>query len=374
MALTTLERESRTEVRRKPRRIRLKPLSEQVIVLTGATSGIGLATARLAAQRGARLVLVARNAESLEALSHELGAERTATVVADVGIEDEVERIRDVAESRFGAVDTWINDAAVAIYGSVLEVPVEDQRKLFETNFWGVVYGSRIAARMMRDRGGAIITIGSVLSDRAVPLQGIYSASKHAVKAWTDALRMEVSHAGDPISVTLIKPGAVDTPYPEHARNFMDKRARNPSPAYEPRIVAEAILHAACHPIREIVVGGGGMLIAAFGRLFPGLMDIAMERSMWREQKRAEPADPGHADNLWGPQADGRERGTHPGLVRQSSYYTSAQLHPWTTTLMAVAGGAALAGALSAASWLRRSRMRNMQRRTASRSWTSSWR
>jgi short-subunit dehydrogenase len=374
MALTTLDRESRTEVRRKPRRIRLKPLAEQVIVLTGATSGIGLATARLAAQRGARLVLVARNAESLETLAQELGSERTATVVADVGLEGESDRIRDVAESRFGPVDTWINDAAVAIYGSVLEVPVEDQRKLFETNFWGVVYGSRSAARLMRDRGGAIITIGSVLSDRTVPLQGIYCASKHAVKAWTDALRMEVTHAGDPISVTLIKPGAVDTPYPEHARNFMDKRARNPSPAYEPRVVAEAILHAACHPIREIVVGGGGMMIAALGKLFPGLMDVVMERTMWRQQKRAELADPRHADNLYGPQADGRERGTHPGLVRQSSYYTSAQLHPWTTTLMAVAGGAALAGALGAASWLRRSRAKGVRRHAASRGWSPPWR
>jgi short-subunit dehydrogenase len=364
MAMTVTDRESRTEVRRRPRPIRLKPLHEQVIVLTGATSGIGLATARLAAERGARLVLVARNAESLETLSHELGSERSATVVADVGVESEVDRIREVAEDRFGGVDTWINDAGVTIYGSVIEVPIEDQRRLFETNFWGVVYGSRVAARLMRDRGGAIINIGSVLSDRAVPLQGIYSASKHAVKAWTDALRMEVGHAGDPISVTLIKPGAVDTPYADHARNYMDRRAANPSPAYEPRIVAEAILRAACHPVREIVVGGGGMVLSTLGRLFPGLMDLAMERSMWRQQKRAEPADPGHADNLYGPQADGRERGQHPGLVRESSYYTSAQLHPFTTMLLAVAGGAAIAGTLGAISWMRRSR-----RSTRSWSW-----
>ncbi len=138
----------------------------------------------------------------------------------------------------------------------------------------------------------------------------------------------------------------------------MAKRAANPSPAYEPRIVAEAVLHAACHPVREIVVGGGGMVLSALGRMFPGLTDLVMERSMWRQQKRAEPADPGHADNLYGPQSDGRERGRHPGVVRESSYYTSAQLHPLLTTVLAVAGGAALAGAIGVASWMRRSRRR----------------
>ena len=232
-------------------KLTLKPLDEQVIVITGASSGIGLVTARMAARAGAKVVLAARNAEALQELEREinqLGGE-AIHVVADVGVESDVRSIADAAIARFGGFDTWVNDAGVSVYGRIEQVTTEDLRRVFETNFWGVVYGSRIAAEHLKQRGGgALINLGSTLSDRAIPLQGIYVASKHAVKGFTDAMRMELEDQGAPISVTLIKPAAIDTPYTEHAKNYLPNEPKNPPPVYAPETVARAILHAAVYP------------------------------------------------------------------------------------------------------------------------------
>src|SRR5436305_7369106 len=237
---------------------RLKKLSEQTIVITGASSGIGLVTARMAAKQGARLVLAARSEEALRQLVDEIRTEggEAVYVVADVGHEDDVLRIRDAAMRSFGGFDTWVNNAGVSIYGRVLDVSLADHRKLFETNYWGLVHGSRIAAEHLKQRGGAIINVGSSLSDRAIPLQGTYCASKHAVKGFTDALRMELEEEGAPISVTLIKPSAIDTPYKDHAKNYLPQEPKNPPPVYAPETVAHAILRAATHPVRDVFVGG----------------------------------------------------------------------------------------------------------------------
>ncbi|HEU4686550.1 MAG TPA: SDR family NAD(P)-dependent oxidoreductase [Nitrospira sp.] len=201
--------------------LRLKPIHEQVIVITGASSGIGLVTARMAVRRGARVLLTARNREALQRLTDELNAngsdDAAGHVEADVADEATLRRVAEEACERFGCIDTWGNGADVSVYGRVIDVSLNDQRRLFDTNFWGVVIGSRLAVEHLRKDGGALINIGSTLSDRAVPLQGVYSASKHAVKAYTDALRMEVEHDGLSVAVTLIKPYSIDTPYAEHA-------------------------------------------------------------------------------------------------------------------------------------------------------------
>ena len=222
----------------------LKPLAEQTIVLTGASSGIGLTTARALAEHGATLVLVSRNQEALDVLAEECRAKggRALAIRADVGRNEDMERVAQLTIETFGGFDTWINNAGVAIYGTCEQVPLEDQRRLFDTNYWGVVYGSLIAAKHLRERGGKLINTGSVLSDRAVILQGPYSASKHAVKAFTDVLRMELEESGAPVSVTLIKPSAIDTPYMEHARSYLDSEGtKNPPPSYDPQLVAKAI-------------------------------------------------------------------------------------------------------------------------------------
>ena len=167
--------------------VNLKPVHEQTIVLTGATSGIGLVTARNAAERGARLVLAARSEDSLQQLTQEItdGGGSAVYVVADVGNRGDVQTIARTATDRFGGCDTWINDAGVSIYGEIETTPVEEMRRLFDTNFWGVVYGSLEAVTLMRERGGALINIGSVLSERSALLQGAYSAapSTHPIHA-----------------------------------------------------------------------------------------------------------------------------------------------------------------------------------------------
>ena len=173
-----------------------KPLRDQVIVVTGASSGIGLATARMAAKGGACVVLAARSGAALAGIVAEIEAAggQAVWVEADVGQRAEVEVIAAKAITAFGGFDTWVNNAGVSIYGPIRETTLEDQRRLFETNYWGVVNGSLIAAEHLRERpdGGAIVNVASILSDAPIPVQGVYSASKHAVKGFTNALRMEL--------------------------------------------------------------------------------------------------------------------------------------------------------------------------------------
>jgi short-subunit dehydrogenase len=311
-------------------KVRLKPIAEQVIVITGATSGIGLSTARMAVKQGARVVLAARNEQALKALQNELnstGREHAAYVVADVSREEDVRKISDQALRAFGGFDTWFNNAAAAIYGRIEDVSIEDQQRLFETNFWGTVLGSRIALEHLRRHGGALLNMGSVVSDRAVPLQGAYSASKHAVKGFTDALRMEVEADGAPVSITLIKPGSIDTPYTRHAKNYMDVEPDVPAPVYSPRVVAKAVLHAAEHPVRDVMVGGGAKALSVSGTYMPRLTDKLMERTMVKAQQSPRSAQP-HEDALYAPTNGLDERGEHRGRVFESSVYTYASLHP----------------------------------------------
>ena len=323
--------------------VKLKPLHEQIIVITGASSGIGLATARMAASRGAKLVLAARNEAALREIVDEIrsrGGEAIA-VKCDVGKEEEVILLANRAQQEFGGFDTWVNDAGVSIYGKIEDIAVADEKRLFDTNVWGVVHGSRAAVEHLRRRGGgAIINVGSVLSDISVPLQGAYAASKHAVRGFTDALRMELMMDGVPISVTLIKPAAIDTPYRNHAKNELeDGQPELPPPLYAPDLVARAILHAAEHPVRDMIVGGGGRMMTAMGQLFPNFADWYMARTMPSQQRR-QTNDRTGGDNLRQPGYGGEERGGYPGMVMQRSAYTWSHMHP----VAALAIGAGIAG------------------------------
>lgn len=326
--------------------IKLKNLDQQTIVITGATSGIGLVTARMAAQRGAKLVLAARNEEALQKLTDEINSSggEAVYVVADVGHEGEVIGIAAEAVNRFGNFDTWVNNAGVSIYGKIEEVPIEDQRQLFETNYWGVVHGSVVAARHLRLYGGALINVGSTLSDRAIPLQGAYCASKHAVKGFTDAFRMELEADDAPVSVTLVKPAAIDTPYKDHAKNYLGVKPENPPPVYAPEAVAEAILHCAENPTRDVFVGGGGKAMSMFGAYSPRTTDKMMEATMLDLQKTDKLSNGNSREGLY-ESNDGslRERGGYEGHVLESSLYTKASLHPLITGAAILALGAGVA-------------------------------
>jgi short-subunit dehydrogenase len=292
----------------------LKPLDEQVIVITGASSGIGLATAQAAAQAGSRLVLAARSearlAEIVQAINDEGG--EAMHVVADVGREEDVQRIADAAIERFGRIDTWVNDAGVAIYGRLEDVSDADNRRLFDTNFWGVVYGSLVALPHLRRSGGALINIGSEVSDAVVPLQGMYSASKHAVKGFTDALRVEVTEVEKAaVAITLVQPTAVNTPYPQHARNYMDKEPKLPTPQIDPRKVADAILSAATKPVRDIKVGVMSKINSTIAKIAPALGEKLAAKQAKRQQYDQPPSrDP--AGGLWHASGGGDIYGHRP--------------------------------------------------------------
>jgi NAD(P)-dependent dehydrogenase (short-subunit alcohol dehydrogenase family) len=330
-------------------KIHLKPLSEQVIVITGASSGIGLVTAKAAASQGARVVLNARNGEDLERAVRDIRAEggRAIAVNADVSDVAQVERIAETAAAEFGGIDTWVNNAAVSMYGRIVDLPIEDMRRQMDVNYWGQVYGSRAAVRHLRDRGGAIVNVGSALSDRAIPLQGNYCAAKHALKAFTDALRMELEEAGVPISVSLVKPASIDTPFFEKARTYLGVEPRPVPPVYAPEVVSQVILEAAQRPVREIIAGGAGAKLSA-ARFAPRLADRYMERWTFESQDTGEPVSDERGDNLYAPVAhDGGERGRNwTGHTRRSSVYTWSMLHP----MIAVACvGTAIAASVFAA-------------------------
>lgn len=327
--------------------MKLKKLKEQVIVITGASSGIGLVTARMAAKEGARLVLTARSEDALRQLADEINATggQAIYVVADVGKESELQRVADRAIEHFGGFDTWVNNAGVSIYGMLLQVPIHDMRKVFETNLWGVIHGSLIAARHLKAHGGVIVNIGSTLSDRAIPIQGIYSASKHAVKGFTDSLRMELEVEKAPVHVCLIKPAAIDTPYVKHARNYMDREPKNPPPVYAPDVVAKAILRCATHPQRDAFVGAGGKMMSAQGYYAPRVSDRYMEKVIVPQQKSEDPPSNFGHRGLYEPSGELEERGGYKGHVSETSFYTKATMHPILSAVIAVGAGLAV-GAL----------------------------
>lgn len=322
-------------------RIRLKRLRDQTIVLTDATSGVGLAIARKAASRGATLVLAGQDARGLDALVEELRDAGAAaeTVVADVAVESEVSRIADTAVNRFGGFDTWINNAAVSTYGPLLDIEIEDQRRLFDTNYWAVVYGSLAAVRHLRTHGGAIINVGSVLSDVAVPLQGAYAASKHAVKGFTDALRMEVESEGTPVSVTLIKPSSPDTAMTERSETDRTAEPQAASTAYSARLAADAVLHAAEHPIRDMVVGGGGKLLSLAGTLAPRLTDRLLETRMARLQHAGRATGDGASAGLYQVGSGGFPQRHYPVPTLRHRLYDEAAKRPLATATLAVGAG-----------------------------------
>lgn len=291
--------------------VTLKPLDQQVIVITGASSGIGLATTHAAAEQGAKLVLTARSERTLGEIVQEIndaGGEAIA-VPADMADRAAVERVATAAIERFGHIDTWINNAGVSIYGRLDAVSEEDSRRLFDTNFWGVVNGSLAALPHLLEHGGALINVGSEVSDAVVALQGMYSASKHAVKGFTDALRVELEDMDRAnIVVTLIQPTAVDTPFPQHARNYMAREPKLPTPQIDPADVAAAILDAAVDPVRERKVGMMARVNTAMAKAVPALADKMAAKQADRQQYDEPPRDP--SGTLYSPGESGRTRGS----------------------------------------------------------------
>jgi short-subunit dehydrogenase len=320
--------------------LKLKPLDQQVIVVTGASSGIGLLTAREAAKRGAKVVLVARAEEALVGIVADIRAAggEAYHVAADVGDADAVTRAATHAMARFGRIDTWVNNAGVTIYAKLLDTPFDEHERLFRTNYFGVVNGCVAAVPHLRAQGGALITVASIAAGMPSPLMGAYAASKHAVKGYVDTLRAELVQDGAPISVTLIQPSGIDTPVAEHASNHEGGKARIPPLVYDPMLVAEAILDAATRPTRGVTVGGAGKAQVLFAQHAPALFDkvAAVGSALFIDPTGTQP----HPDNLFAPAHDGAER-SRDQSGKSFSLYTAAARRPGVT----LAAGLALAGA-----------------------------
>jgi short-subunit dehydrogenase len=324
--------------------MQLKKLSEQVLVITGASSGIGRATAIMAAEKGAQVVLTARSEEELARIVWQIqkAQGRASYVAADVTVPEELEAVALHAERQYGRIDTWVNDAGVSVYGRLEDLSLPDMRRVMDVTFWGVVYGTRAALPLLRRSGGALINIGSEASSAPIPLQGPYVAAKHALAGFTDVLRLELEKERAGISVTLIRPGSIDTPFFHHAKSIMGQEPAPPPPVYAPEMVAEAILYCAEHPRRDMIVGGGARAMISLAQGTPRVADKLFEGLAFEAQQRGIMArDP--EGSLYRPSGSSSIHGGFNG--RRHSLYTTSKLHPWVSALTGVALFAGLAAA-----------------------------
>lgn len=252
-----------------------RPIADQVVVLTGAGSGIGRETALEFAHRRANLVLAAPSDEALHNLSREverLGG-RVLEVPTDVSDFDQVSALAARAVKRFGRIDVWVNNASAASSGSVAETEMAQIRRIVEVNLLGEIHGMKAALPFLRQTGGTIINVSSSLGKRAVPLQAGYCAAMHAVVAFGEALRMELRNDRVPVHVVDVLPSSVNTPLFEGAESKVGVLRQPIPPMYEPRVVAETIVSAAQRPVRQVFAGGAGRLLEIGQRISPALVD-----------------------------------------------------------------------------------------------------
>jgi NAD(P)-dependent dehydrogenase (short-subunit alcohol dehydrogenase family) len=312
--------------------LKRKPIQDQVIVIVGANSGIGRETALRFAARGARVVVSGRSSPALTDLVREMemsGGE-AAAYAADVSQFEEMQALASYAVERFGRIDTWVHAAAVSLYATFQETRPEEFRQVIEVNLIGQAFGAMAALPYLKQAGGgALIHIGSVESKRGLPLHSAYSASKHGMIGFLDALRVELMHDQIPISVTTILPAGINTPFFDKSRTRLGVKPRPSPPVYEPGLVADAILYAAEHPAREIYVGGAGRSLAFLHRLAPRLLDQLLSRFGIRAQKTDIPKTDQAPNNLF-EHVEGLDQvqGSFNREARSMSLYTGMRTHP----------------------------------------------
>jgi NAD(P)-dependent dehydrogenase (short-subunit alcohol dehydrogenase family) len=315
----------------------------RVVVVTGASAGVGRAAVRAFAREGARLGLLARDHVGLEAARREAGAAggRAVAIPTDVADPNAVEEAADVVERELGPIDVWVNDAMTSVFAPFMDMTDDEFRRVTEVTYLGFVHGTRTALRRMRPRDrGVIVQVGSALAYRGIPLQSAYCGAKHAVQGFTESVRCELLHDGSGVEVVSVHLPALNTPQFDWVLSRLPKRPQPVPPIYQPEVAARAIVWASHHPRREVWVGGTTVGTILANRVAPGLLDRYLGRTGYRSQQADQPADPDRPTNLWRPVED--DRGAHGGFD-QRSHPRSLQL--WATTHR---GWLALAGAAGA--------------------------
>ncbi|MFL5849955.1 MAG: SDR family oxidoreductase [Solirubrobacteraceae bacterium] len=327
------------------------------IVVTGASAGVGRATARAFGARGDRIALLARGEDGLNAARREV-EEAGGTglpVPTDVADPDQVEAAAQRAEQELGPIDVWVNDAMTSIFAPTWEIAPDEFRRATEVTYLGFVWGTMTALRRMRARDrGTIVQVGSALAYRGIPLQSAYCGAKHAVEGFTESLRTELLNEGSNVAVTMVQLPALNTPQFETVRTRLPRHPRPVAPVYQPEVAAKAIVWAADHPRREIKVGASTAVTVAGNKLLPGLGDWYLARTAVDGQQTQDPVNGDRPDNLFAPVPG--DHGAH-GRFDDEAKPRSAQL--WLTThkgVLAAGAGVAAAAAAGAAAVLRRAR------------------
>jgi len=284
--------------------VQLKPISQQVVVVVGASSGIGRETALKFAQRGAKVVVSARSQPGIDSLVDEIKSftGEAIGILADVSDFNQVKAIADKAVEQYGRIDSWVHNAAVELYASFEQTTPEEFKRLIDVNLMGQVYGAMVALPHLKREGrGALIHVSSVEARRSLPLQSAYAAAKHGIDGFLESLRVELQHEKLPISVTNVMPASINTPLFSKARTKLGVKPQGVPPIYQPSLVSDAILDVAEHPKREVVVGGAGKMILLAQRISPSLVDAYMVRTAFKGQRTNEPKAPDAPDNLFEP-------------------------------------------------------------------------
>ena len=330
--------------------MKLKPIEDQVVVVFGASSGIGRETALQFAKRGAKVVVAARSRIGLDSLVDEIrqGSGEVVAQTAEAADYEQVVAVANLAVETFGRIDTWAHLAGVILYAPFEETEVEEFRRVIEVNLLGQIHGARAALPFLRREGrGALVHVSSIEALVSVPFQSAYAASKHGIKGFVDALRLELEHEGVPIHVAEIMPGATNTPLFAKGRTKLGYKPMPPGPMYEASVVAEAILYAAENPVRHLVVGGTSKALTIAQRAAPRVVDTALGVIGFTLQDTGEAKQTPAPDNLYEP-LDGYNtvEGDFSHLARSASLYTWAQTHPAAKWALAGAGlGAAFLAA-----------------------------
>ena len=333
-----------------------RPIADQVVVVTGASSGIGRACVRAFAARGARLGLIARSEEALQNAAAEVRRSGSEAIVCptDVADAEAVERAAGAIEERFGRIDTWVNNAMVTVLSPAIQMTPDEFRRVTEVTYLGYVFGTLAALRRMLPRDeGTIIQIGSALAYRSIPLQSAYCGAKAAIRGFTDSLRSELLHDGSHVRLSMLQLPAVDTPQFEVARSRMPRHPQPVPPIYTPELMAEVTVRVAEHPVREMIIGGSALQAIVGQIVIPGLLDRYLAKKGYEGQQTDLPFDPNRPDNLYRPVPG--DHGAH-GLFSARSKDRSLQL--WLRLhrgVVAAAGAAAVGiGAFAALSQARR--------------------